>query len=232
MAGTGAYRPSRACIDPVGQAMARPSLGAISAGGAMNTGKRGKDGAPGGSHIDLQIRCNQSVSGSAPRWLTAIVTVAAQALDRLGQHHLALGDVENSSTRTARKRHRTLNPHTRAMPTIASSRSAMSANTRYSIGGNLPALDGSRGVRPRLRQPTGLAAVLGRYSGMDGIKGVARYPHCLPRICTRRAHSSPRHACGLYRVPFLHHLHHATHVPDNAIEVIRKGAIYLRNPAP
>ena len=48
MAGTGAYRPSRACIDPVGQAMARPSLGAISAGGAMNTGKRGKDGAPGG----------------------------------------------------------------------------------------------------------------------------------------------------------------------------------------
>lgn len=42
----------------------------------------------------------------------------------------------------------------------------MSAKIRYSIGGNLPARDGIRGMRPGLRQATGLATVLGRYSGM------------------------------------------------------------------
>lgn len=100
------------------------------------------------------------------RWLTVIVTAMAQALGRLRQHHRALGGIENCSTRTARKRHRTLSPHTRPTPTVASSRSAMSAKIRYPIGGNLPACDGIRDMRPRLRQATGLATVLGRYSGM------------------------------------------------------------------
>lgn len=61
MAGTDAYRPSRARIDPVGQAMARPSLGAISAGGAMNTGKGGKDGAPGGIHTVFEMYCSTTL---------------------------------------------------------------------------------------------------------------------------------------------------------------------------
>ena len=98
--------------------------------------------------------------------LTAIVTATVQALGRLSQHQRALGDVENCSTKTARKRHRTLSPHTSVTPTVASSRSAMSAKIRYSIGGNLSARDGIRGMRPRLRLATGLATVLGRYSGM------------------------------------------------------------------
>jgi hypothetical protein len=49
-------------------------------------------------------------------------------------------------------------------PTVASSRSAMSANIRCSIGGNLPAPDGIRGMRPRLRLATSMATVLGRFS--------------------------------------------------------------------
>lgn len=82
----------------------------------------------------------------------------------MSQHQRGLGDVENCSTKTARKRHRTLSPHTSVTPTVASSRSAMSAKIRCSIGGNLPAPDGIRGMRPRLWLATSMATVLGRFS--------------------------------------------------------------------
>ena len=91
--------------------------------------------------------------------LTAIVTARACALGRLSLHHHALVDVENCSAKTTRKRHSTLSPHTRVTPTADSSTSAMSAKIRYSIGGNLTACDDTRGMRPCLRQATGLANV-------------------------------------------------------------------------
>lgn len=84
---------------------------------------------PGGSRIILQMPWYTRANGSLTIWLTAKVTATARTLGVLRQHHRALGDVENSSTRTARKRHSTLSPQTRVTPTAASSRNAMSAKT-------------------------------------------------------------------------------------------------------
>lgn len=76
----------------------------------------------------------------------------------------------------------------------------------------------------------GTAGPLGRTTGQ--MQGECRCQGGERGLNPRRAQLSPRHACGLYRVLFLHHLHYATHRLGNALEVIRKRAVSLRNPAP
>lgn len=100
--------------------------------------------------MSLEINWYQTISLGVVSSGTAIVTAMTPTLGSLSPRQRVFGGMGSGSTRTARKRDRALRPHTRAMPTIDSSRSAISAKIRYPIECNLTTCDGTRRMRSRL----------------------------------------------------------------------------------